>query len=184
MDAYELQETRFVQEFLNGSAANGLNISAGPVPKEKTWTVMAASAYPSVAETRTVFFAIVTAGGSIFPVTTPVSIALSPTILFPLVSEGMEIRLLPGDSLRFIRDVATAGSTIELRIRYVEADLPYFVYDEPQKKLVKMKQRRISVTPTAALGFSPTTFPTYSIPPVGVPRGGGGGGGGGEPQPV
>jgi uncharacterized membrane protein YgcG len=174
MDAYDLHEGRFIQEFLNGSAANGLSIAAGTVPAGKVWTVIQAAGYPSVAETQTVWFALVTKTTAIFPLTVPVSIALSAVITFPMLTEGMELKLYPGDTLRFYRSVATNGSSIQIWIRYIETDLPYYAYEEPLNKVIKSSKQHGSAYRS-----------TGSISPGSKSEGHGKPGGGGSvPEPV
>lgn len=175
MDAYDLHEIRLVQESYNGSAVDGLSVAIGPVPSGKVWTILSANLWPSVAETRTVFFGITGRSGNNFAVTVPGAIALSSSIRYPLVSEGMEIKLGPGEYIVGYRDVATAGSTLYARIRFIESDVPYYSYEEPLKKVVRAWQKKGSIY---RAGGGPTG-----------PGGGGGGessegggvGGGGEP---
>jgi len=106
-DAYEVYEGRQVQVFSNTSAADALNIGSVAVPSNTVRTILGASYTPSAAETRTVYWAIVTRGTSpaIIGITQPVAIALSAGIRFPLLTQGMEIKLFPGEYLIIYRDV-------------------------------------------------------------------------------
>jgi len=177
-EAYELHEARFIQTKLVNSAANALYAEVGPVPAGKVWTILCAAGFPSVDETQTVWMAIfIPVGGLTFPITTPASMALkmTPPIFRPGVTEGMEIKLYPGEYLRAYRGSATAGSSIYIAVRYIESDLPFYSYEEPQNKVVRQTFKRGSVYRASGGGISE--------------RGGGsggpsGGGGGGGPKPV
>jgi len=138
MDAYEIHDARNVQTLTNWSGADGLVVSIGPVPAGKVWTILAAYLSGSITETRTFWFAIVSRSGLNMPVTVPVSFLIAPLVALylPLVTEGMELRLLPGESLSAFRSVATAGSTIGIAAKFIETDLPYYSYVEPLKKIV------------------------------------------------
>lgn len=175
-EAYELHEARFVQEKVNTSAANGLTTNIGPVPAGKVWTLLAGYLMPSTAETKTVWF-VISGQSSSYPVTVPATIALSNVIPFPLLTDGMELKMYPGQQLRAYRDSATAGSTISMGIEFIESDLPYYAYEEPQNKVVRKVAQHGSVYRSSG-----------AISPGGGggvgPGGHGGGGGGGGSQPV
>jgi uncharacterized membrane protein YgcG len=156
LDAYEIKDGRHLSEVIGGAGVDGLVALVGPVPEGKTWTIFAGELFPSVNETRTVFFAIRARSTNYFSISVPVAIALTLTRGYPLVTQGMELKLFPGESLYAFRDVATAGSNFYIRIRYIETDLPYFSYEEPLNKVVRTSQKHSSLL-----------------------RGGGGGGGGG-----
>lgn len=178
-EAYDLHEARFIQTQLLGSAADALYIGVGPVPAGKVWTILSAGAFPSVAETRLFWFSIyLPTGGLTFPVTTPVSLAASmtPPAFLAGVTEGMEIKLYPGEYLRAYRSVATAGSSIYIAIRYIESDLPFYAYKEPLTQIVQKSLRHGSVYRSSG-GISQRTAPGGS-------PGTGGGGGGGTSEPV
>ena len=135
MDAYDLHEARFVQSRNVTSAANADSIILTAVPPGKVWTIIGSLYYPSVNETQYVSWSI-TSGGVAFPVTVPVNINLYPWA-FPLVTEGMELKLYPGEYLLIQRGGHTLGSTMFAAIRYIESDLPFYAYEEPLKKVVK-----------------------------------------------
>jgi uncharacterized membrane protein YgcG len=171
-EAYELHDARFIQEFSITSAANALGVWGPNVLPGKVWTILAASYVPSVAETRTVYYAIRSYGGVSYPVTMSVSIPLPPG-LFPIVTMGMELRIYPGFQLAVFRDAATALSTMTLRVLYIETDLPYYRYEDPLKKVIAQSQKHGSLVRGGGGG--------------GGVGGGGGrppGGGGGGPKPI
>jgi hypothetical protein len=175
-EAYDLHDARFLMEAVANSAANAVYLAMPVVPEGKIWTVLSASYNPDVAETKICWFVIVSRGGNNHPVTQPVSILLNPATL-PALTMGMELRLYPGERIQIFRDSATAGSAMYLRLRYIETDLPYYSYEEPLKKVVRVSQRHGAVYRS-----------TGGISPGGGGGGGGGvppeGGGGGEPQPI
>jgi len=175
-DGYELHDGRFLCEAVSQSAADAISLWTLPCPANKVWTILSASYYPSAAETRTVHWCVLSRAGLYYPISVPVAIALSMTILYPLVTEGMEIKLFPGESLNVRRDVATAGSSMTIRYRYIETDLPFYSYAEPLNKVVKSAQRHGS-TFRATGGISPGGSGSGGgIIGGGHPSGGGGGG--------
>lgn len=141
MDFYETKDVRFKQERQTTSAAGALVVAVGPVPAGKVWTILEAKGTNNVGaggETQYVWFAINSRGsGNNYPVTRPVQQLIDNTVsqFFPLLTEGMELQLHEGDSLAFFRAAATAGSTINLNIRFIESDVPLYTYEEPQIKL-------------------------------------------------
>jgi uncharacterized membrane protein YgcG len=173
-EAYEIHEGRLIQEVVVQSAANALSVFLPAVPVGIVRTMLQGSFYPSVAETRTVYFAIQSRTGSQFPITVPQTIALSTVILFPALTQGLEIKLWPGDLLCAFRDVATAGSTCLVRARFIDNDLPYYSYEDPLKKVIDQPQKHASIFRGGG----------------GAAGGGGGGGGrpagggGGGPKPI
>lgn len=175
---FELHEARYKQQVIAQSAVNGLTATSPAVPANKYWTVLEACLFPSAAETRTVQWAILS-GAVLLPVTIPVAIALSSTILFPLMTEGMQLTMWPGDQLRATRDVATAGSSMTIIVRYIESDLPYYSYVEPLNKVVRAAQQHGSTY--RATGALSTGAPGSGIPGVGISGGEPGGRSGPEP---
>jgi len=180
-EAYELHDGRFILDKTFTSAANavvvdGASFPGGRVPEGKVWTILSGSYNPSALETRTVFWLILSRGSNLFPITQPVAIALSGSILLPLLTMGMEIKLFPGEWLRVTRDAATAGSTMTMILRIIESDLPFYSHEEPLKKIVKQAQRRGSVYRSSG-GISIGG----GMPGGGHGGEGGGGGGGAEP---
>jgi len=177
-DGYELHHAKFVQEVLTASAANALTHPSAVCPPGIIRNYLGIGYYPSAAETRTVLFHLVGRGGLYFPITRPLSVALDSVyqILTPL-TEGMEIKSYPGDYIRVVRDVATAGSTMNLCLRFIDTDLPYFSYDEPLKKVIRQTLQRSG--PTLIGGR------VGSSPPAGFGGGVPGGGRGGRgPEPI
>jgi len=173
MDAWELHEARLIQEPVALSAVDAVSIASLVVPTGKIWTILSARYGPSATETRTVQFGLITRAGSFQPVRAPVSIALGAVIYYPLLTEGMELKIFPGEKVSVSRDVATAGSTMLLLLRLIETDLPYYSYTEPLAKVVDQARKHGSVY--RATGG------------VAVGGGGGGrpeGGGGGGPKPI
>ena len=178
MDAYDLHEARFIQSRGAASAANGISVSVGPVPAGKVWTILAGAYHPSTAETKTAFWLIYNpVTGDEFPITQPVAIALAPLIPLPALTMGMEIKLLPGEFLFVRRDSATAGSTMDIHVRMIESDLPYYAYEEPQNRVVRKVQQHGQVyRSSGAISQAASGGPG--------PSGHGGGGGGGGSEPV
>jgi hypothetical protein len=131
-DAYQIYDSRFISAKRGDSAVNGLFVQVGGPPVGKVWTIIAASYFPSAAETRTVFWSLISAGNIQYALTVPQAIALSTAVLYPFVIMGLEFKLFPGQSIQVNRDVATAGSTCTINIIYYETDLPPFEYEDPQ----------------------------------------------------
>jgi uncharacterized membrane protein YgcG len=177
VDAYELHEARLIQERTSSSGAGDLQLDGASVPAGKVWTILSARYNPDVAETRTVHFRVVSSRAIAYTVTVPVAIALSTLILMPLVTEGMELKLFPGELLRCMRDAATAGSVMNLYIRLIESDLPFYAYREPLKPVVNQARKHGAVyrssggISTGGSGGTPTSGHGAE----------GGGGGGAEP---
>ena len=175
-EAYGLHDGRFVQEKSVQSAAVATQLQLAPVPADKVWTIIQGAYFPDIAETRTVQFLVITKSTWEYAISNPAAVALGPNIRLPVVTEGLELKLFPGDSLRIRRDAATALSTMIMGIRYIETDLPYYSYEEPLKKVVRVAQRRGSTYRSTG-----SISEAGGAPPSG--HGGGGEGGGGEPQP-
>lgn len=175
-EAYDLHEARLLQTRNISSAAGALSVAAGPVPAGKVWTIRAGSYNPSVTETKVVWWFIYNALSMSFPISVPVSIALGTTIGFPLLTDGMEIKLYPGEYIEAGRESATAGSTMSIAISFIESDLPYYSYEEPQRKVVKSQVAHGSVYRSSG-GISSAGGGGGT----GVDGGGGGHGHGGQP---
>ena len=137
--AYKIEEARYLQQRSAVSAADAVSVISAYVPDNMVWSILQAAYYPSAAETRSVYFQVYTLAGNLFPVTNPESIALSSGLILPLLREGMELLMFPGDRLQVTRDVATAGSTMTLKYRLIETDLPIYQYIEPQ---IERRMRR------------------------------------------
>jgi len=177
-EAYETHDARFIQYVQMGSPANGLILTSGAVPAGKVWTIIEACIAPSVAETQDYWFAV-NVSNNYFPVTVPREFTPDPATLkyFPMLNEGMELRLYPGEKLAALRDAATAGSTFSCYFRFIETDLPYYKYVEPLKRVVQSTRKHGAVYRS-----------TGGISESGAPSGGhgdtGGGGDDGNPPPV
>jgi len=170
--AYDLHELRFAQTRQVTSAANSLVVNCHVVPANKLWTILAGRYFPDASETRTVSVSKETMGGTL-PIRIPASIALSISVFYPIVTEGNQVVLLPGEYLKVERDVATAGSTMTLTIQIVESDLPTMKYHDPQKLLSQDRRKR---------GFASASILGSTAAAMGghAGEGGEGGGGGGE----
>jgi len=133
-------EALFINQATVVSTIAATVLNFGPVPEKKLWAIQAASYFPDAAETRTVQWCIVNpAGTALYAVSVPLSIALSTSIFFPLLTEGNEFALLPGQYLQVRRDVATAGSAMTLLALFVEMDMPLYHYTEPLQRLRERK---------------------------------------------
>jgi hypothetical protein len=179
LSAYDLHEIKLLQEPYVNSAADALFVNSPTVPAGRIWTVLAATCYPSVAETQSVQVSVAsTRAGTVYALTNPVSIALSSPLRYAVVPVGNELQMYPGEYLQFRRGAATAGSSIVIAIRFVETDLPMYAYRDVQHKVMRrgIAPRPISVQRS---GGGPGSAPTSS---AGRPAGpGGGSGGGSEP---
>ena len=175
MDAYGLHETRFIQTTVATSAANADEVWIGPCPVGKIRTILSGLYYPSVNETQVCTW-MVLSHGQYFPITVPVSVSLNPTLL-PPITEGLEVKIYGGEYIGCRRSSHTAASTMFIAIRFIETDMPYYSYEEPQRKVVKQYLRHVSSFRSVGgvAGGGPL--------PGGGHSGGGEGGGGGEPQP-
>lgn len=173
-DAYTITESRFVQQQTITSAAGDVSLVDYAVPAGKVWTILQAGYTPSAGETKVVQWFIRRAGVN-YPITLPTSIALTTITAWPAVTEGMELKLFPGEQLYVSRDSATAGSTMTLFKRYIETDLPLYEYVDPQEQLRISKFRRgiIGGAVSPQSGGRPS-----SLGGVGM-----GGGRGGVPRP-
>lgn len=142
-DAYEVYEGRYLAEGISTSAANGLFEQVGPVPANRVWTILKARLAPSVAETQYVWFSVVTRTSQVVPVTAPIQAALAPAVEqnYPLLREGMELKLFPGEYIRAYRAAATAGSTIAIYAQYIDSPLPIYEEYEPQVRRAQIKKR-------------------------------------------
>jgi len=136
MDAYELHEARLIQEATKTSAANALYLLGTVVPAGKVWTILAAAYSPAVVETKVVQWSVVGKSGWQYAIQIPQSFAAiaALTRTFPLITEGLELKLYPGECLRIDRDSATAGSQMTIYYRFIETDLPLYEYIEPQER--------------------------------------------------
>lgn len=172
-DAYEVAEGRFINFFSVVSAADALYRDFGPVPSGRVWTILSACGVPSVNETRTWWFAVEAYNsGYAVPVTWPTSLAaVVANQQYPaMVREGMELKLFPGERLYVFRDAATAGSSLTLRGRFIESDMPLYHYEEPQ---LRNRMRRAIASAIHGRGLAPGGGPPgpLVIAPPGRPPG-------------
>jgi hypothetical protein len=135
-DAYEVHDAQFLQKELNTSAADALLIGGTICPPGRCRTIVAAIAKCSVAETQDYWFSRLYQS-VYFAITTPASKTITPAVnrWAPMLLEGMEIKLYPGEYLMAQRAVATAGSTMSIEIMFIETDLQYFVELDKHKVL-------------------------------------------------
>jgi hypothetical protein len=178
-DGYELHDARFPQIAFATSAANGLVQAIGPVPPNKVWTILHAFATNSVGaggETQYYWFGVSSDLAIYYPITRPVNQLVDNSVAqyFPMLTEGMEIKLFPGQYIAARRAAATAGSTLIIYIRYFETDLPYYKYTEPLNKVVESKMKHGSISRAMATGAVARGGAGF-VPHGGVPHGGGGG---------
>lgn len=151
-DGYELSDCRFVQYRAVVSAADAHYAGLDPVPTGKIWNVLSASISSSANDTQTYWFAIRGKDTIYYPVTKPASSTITPSLseFVPMLSEGMEIKLYPGEALYAYRLDHAVGSSIILYCRYIETDLPLYDYVEPQEKLRISKFRRATLNEMAS----------------------------------
>jgi len=175
-DAYALGEARFINYGQSVAGAGALLVGTAQVPRNCVWTILSALAYCSVAETQVYWFAILGQDTNYYPVTQPASISIAPAVVqwYPMLREGMELKLFPGEQLYAYRAAATAGSTLGLFFRYIESNLPLFNEVEPQL------QRKLFSSRPSNIGRGIAA----RILPGRAPGGGGGEGGGGEVPPA
>lgn len=171
-DAYEIHDGAFLQQKTYTSAADALIATLGPVPGGRVWSILSAYINTSVSETQDFWFALTNYYN--FPVTLPQEFTTDPATAkyFPMLREGMELKLFPNEYLKGYRDAATAGSTISLVIRYIETDLQYYVELDKQKNL----QRRMRAMEASSPGvrgsggfIRPATLRDFSSP-IRTPR--------------
>lgn len=153
MFAYRIDELRLVQEYVINSAIAALSLTSSAVPAGKIWTYLGAAYNPDAAETRLVEFMKLTRAGTAIPLRVPQSIALSTAIRLPLLTEGNQLILLPGEALYITRDAATAGSIMLLRAQFVESDMPIARYIEPQRE-ISIKRRLRGFARLSNLGMA------------------------------
>lgn len=175
MDAYSLAEVRLVQRSATTGGVAALYVAGPATPANTIRTILAAGYQPSATETRIVQFQIGGAGYNI-PITAPLSWVYTAGTgsYFPMLTEGTEIKLFPGEYIVVNREAATAGSTMQLLVRFVDADLPLYHYEEPQvvKRQANLRSQFLRRIGGGGSGGSMSGAPGRG--PV-APRGGGGG---------
>lgn len=164
-DIYRQDELRFPQQYLATSAADAIfhNCSDLVTPANVARTIINMHYQTSVAEVRYLTFRVITAGAGSYNFRGPVSHDGNQG-QFAVLEQGMELRLLPGDYIRFDRNGFTAGSTMSIAFRYIDHILPFQRHVDPYN-IFRAR--------------SPFLRDTVSGPGGGY--GGGGGFGGGEP---
>jgi len=155
---YEPSEVRFVQLASYSSPADALSGAFGPVPGGKLWTFQVMGYFPSVAETRIVWWNVVHPNGTTeIPVSTPLSVALSNIRGYPLLLAGDEFSLLSGQFIQVRRDAATAGSVMYLLGQFIETDVPIYQYTEPQEaRRIRRRATGLLMGPRSVTRGAPT----------------------------
>jgi len=151
-DAYDIYDGRFLQERQISSSAGGLYAQIGPVPAGKVWTIFQAYLNTSDGETQNFWFSVVSRADRAYPVTLPQEFTTDPGVakFFPMLREGMELKLFPGEYLRARRAAATEGTTITISAKFSETDLPLYRYIEPQRQIPTRRQAHgQSLAPTS-----------------------------------
>ena len=169
---WKLEEARLVQNRTYTSAANALNIGTDAPGPGKCWVLLGVGYKPSVAETKVISFQKIWSGVSVYSMLNPVSMNLNPALATP-IEQGMEYLLLPHESIQATRDSATAGSTMNLVLQFVEIDLPLYTYDEPQ--IVKRQRQALSTIRTQLGGGTGRGGMVGGTSTIGGPGGRGGG---------
>lgn len=136
-EAYESHDLRLVQERSNTSAADALFLQLPACPEHKIWSVIGIGYFPSVAETQVVSLHKVSRSGAYFGINNPTSFNLNPGIYG--VDQAAPFQLFPGESIIVRRVAATGGSTMSLKMQFIETDLPLYDYVEPQEALRQKK---------------------------------------------
>lgn len=137
--AARFDELRFVEQQSVTSAANELYVQSGAVPSGKIWTVIAAHYYVSAGETRELHFGRVTRAGTFIAHTYFGSLAVTVDSRIPGVPATDPMILFPGERLQFQRVGFTAASTISLQWYFIQTDMPFMKYHEPQREIVTKK---------------------------------------------
>jgi len=165
-DAYDLYDGRYLQERTSSCGAGGLHVTIGPVPAGKVWTIFQAYLSTSVGETQNFWFSVVSRAMINYPVTLPQEFTTDPAVSksFPMLREGMELKLFPGEYLRAFRAAATAD-TIAISAKFSETDLPPYRYIEPMRQIPTRRQAHgQSLAPTS--GGTSVVHPPPPPPPT------------------
>lgn len=153
MEGFQLSECRFLSDIYYVSAADALFVESAQVPNNRVWAVLQSCMFPGVAETRTVWASVMTASGNTYPLFAPVSALLNNTgRFFPVLEQGFQLYLFPGDRLRAYRDAATAGSVMYVSLRFADLDLPLYDYVEPQRQRRLRKAAQSIIEPIGRRG--------------------------------
>lgn len=155
-DAYDVHDAQFLQWKLGTSAADALTVGLGAVPDGKVWTVLMAVLYSSIAETQDYWFSVYNSKSGNHCVVRrrlEASVGTTAQLGHPFLEEGLEMKLFPGDYLQAYRDVATAGSTLSLQMRFVETDLQYYVELDKHKVLRRRQNLMMESNPATRGGL-------------------------------
>ena len=130
-DLYRVDELRNPQQYsVTSAVAATFHVCSDFVcPANVVRTILWAHYYPDIAETRSVYFAVLTNG--VMYCFRNVATYNSSLYQLAVLEQGAEIRLTPGDYLRFGRDVATAGSSMIFRCAYVDHIIPFQRFVDP-----------------------------------------------------
>lgn len=141
-DAYEVYEGRFLAVAANTSGAAALTSPLAAVPSGRVYTYLTAYLSTDDAVARNYWFAILR-GAYYFPITIPQSFTVAFGVYqdFPMLREGMEIKLFPGEQLVALRSAAGAGTTLSIIARYIDSPLPIYEEYEPQVRRAQLKKR-------------------------------------------
>jgi uncharacterized membrane protein YgcG len=180
-DGYEISDGRFLQYYTSTSSLNSHLVAMTACPKNTVRTILAATLRADVDETTYLWFSILDPNLAIYsPITLPVQFAtdVSENLFFPMLREGMEFKLFPGERLNGHRQAHTVGSSMIMDVRFIDSDLKYYEYKDPQSRLIQKRQQRSSNVVSGAISGG---IVRGGVPVIG--HGGSGGGGGGE-EPV
>lgn len=157
--AYRLDEGRWLYDKSIASAVAGTSAfdSSFVVPAGRLWAVIFASVNVDMAETRDFTLCVYNAlRGSLTHGIAMRAAALAGGAPIPLLTEGSELLMWPGDRPSVIRSAATAGSTMTLYLRIIETDLPPLTYIDPQKLIAQNRRRgKFSTALSLARGEAP-----------------------------
>lgn len=144
-EGWNLSEIRLVQNRAAVSAANALFLMiGGGVPAGKLWVITAFAYFPSVNETQIIGIGKYNGNNAVeYPVLNPVSLVLVPHYA-TFLEQGQEFILFPSEQIIVRRGGATAGSTMNANLQFIETDLPLYEYIEPQE-VKRIGQLRSSI---------------------------------------
>lgn len=177
-DLYRADELREIAEYTVTSAvaATFHVCSDFVVPANVVRTILRAHYYPDVSETRSVYFAVISRAGVMYAFRNQATYN-SALYQLAVLEQGNEIRLLPGEYIRFGRDAATAGSSMLFRCQYVDHIIPFQKFIDPYNPA----RRKSAFIPRYAGGGGGLAGGGGVAGGGGAEGGGESGGGGGEP---
>lgn len=134
MDAYRIDSLRFAAEYTGASAAAGVTKDCTDfvVPANTIRTILFMSYGCDVAESRSIIVKVIGASGITHAIRGAFTVDTNLGNPHAVLEQGNEVRLIPGDRLRFDRSAATAGSIMSLYVRYIDEVQPYQIYIDPQ----------------------------------------------------